>query len=243
MSSTTIRSTVAAAIALACLGTAGCAITKDEKPSPQSTSTSREPAPSTPTVTVTTTQTATPSPTPTATATGPEAALLSAAEFPRVNATTPWTQQGTAPAGTTPFGLCQKFDLGTIGATSTLERTFAAGSDTAGQQLAEFADAQTAVRASRVVQSWHDDCQGRVPGRNVRVRPGADVAVTRGKGWWYYVDYTRGGAGHFHALGMALSGTRLTLLRIDQTAQDRTYPPGKDPMELAVKAAAAKLGG
>ena len=34
----------------------------------------------------------------------------------------------------------------------------------------------------------------------------------------------------------------MTLIRMDHDGQDHNYPPGKDPMELAVKAAAAKLG-
>ena len=36
--------------------------------------------------------------------------------------------------------------------------------------------------------------------------------------------------------------TRLSLLTMDHAGQDHNYPPGQDPMQLAVKAAAGKLG-
>ena len=39
-----------------------------------------------------------------------------------------------------------------------------------------------------------------------------------------------------------LSGNRLSLVRMDHAGQDHNYPPGQDPMQLAVKAAAGKLG-
>ncbi len=34
----------------------------------------------------------------------------------------------------------------------------------------------------------------------------------------------------------------MTLLRMDHDGQDHNYPPGKDPMELAVKGASARMG-
>jgi hypothetical protein len=141
-----------------------------------------------------------------------------------------------------PFGVCQKVDLLSIGALSAVERTFTHRTDTAGQQVAEFADAQTAVRASKVLEAWHRDCAGRVPGQNVRVRPITDVAVANGTGWTYLASFERRGTGHFHALGLVLSGTRMSLLRMDHDGQDHNYEPGKEPMELAVKGASARMG-
>ena len=201
----------------------------------------------------TTSPSASPSTTPTPSATSPsaprssavptpKAALLTAAEMPQLNSTSPWKVRRTGPASTRPFGLCQKFDLLSIGATSAVERTFTHETDTAGQQVAEFADAQTAVRASKVVEAWHRDCAERVRGQNVRVRPITNVPVANGTGWNYLVSFERGGTGHFHSLGLALSGTRMTLLRMDHDGQDHNYEPGKDPMELAVKAASARMG-
>jgi hypothetical protein len=141
-----------------------------------------------------------------------------------------------------PFGLCQKFDLLTIGATEAVERTFTHQTDTAGQQVAEFGDAQTAVRASKVLEAWQRDCAKRVRGENVRVQPISDVAVAKGTGWNYLVSFERGGTGHFHSLGVVRSGNRMALIRMDHDGQDHNYPPGKDPMELAVKAASARMG-
>ena len=247
---------------LALLGGAalsGCSVSRDDTPSSSDgASASSEASPTeeasaspTPTPTPTPTATATASATPTVTstpsatptpATTPAAALLSAAEMPRLNPTSRWTQRRSGDAGTRPFGLCQKFDLLSIGALTAVERTFTSGEDTAGQQVAEFPDAQNTARAAKVVQAWHRDCRGRVRGSDVQVRPFQDVTVAAGRGSHYLVSYEVGGEGHFHALGLVVSGTRLTLLKMDHTGQDHNYGPGRDPMELAVKAAATKLG-
>jgi hypothetical protein len=169
-------------------------------------------------------------------------ALLSAAELPKLTSTSPWTQGATGPVGTAPFGLCQKFDLTSIGADEGVDRRFRSRADTAGQQVVEFGDAPTAARASKVVEAWRRDCAGRVRGQDVKVGPFTDVAVGRGRGSWYLASYNRRGEGHFHSLGMVVSGPRMTLIRMDHDGQDHNYPPGQDPMERAVKAAAAKLG-
>ena len=103
-------------------------------------------------------------------------------------------------------------------------------------------DATTTARATKVLQSWHQSCARRVPGTRVQVGAIATVPVSQGTGWWYLVSYVRGGEGHFHELGVVLSGNRLSLVRMDHAGQDHNYPPGQDPMQLAVKAAAGKLG-
>jgi hypothetical protein len=170
--------------------------------------------------------------------------------MPQLNSTSPWTQGRTGPVGTRPFGLCQKFDLLSIGAVEAVQRTFSARGDTAGQQVAEFPDAQNAIRAGKVVEAWHRDCAARVRGTSVKVRPFNEVSVSAGRGSYYLVSYERQGQGRtqgrtqgrFHSLGLVVSGTRLSLLTMDHVGQDHIYEPGQDPMELAVKAAAARLG-
>jgi hypothetical protein len=251
MSSTRIRATIAVLAATTVVSSgalAGCSITRDDEParsapSPEATVTvTEEPSP-TVTTPASPPTTAAASPTaPTQSAATPEAALLTAAELPQLNETSRWTERRTAQAGARPFGLCQQFDLLSVGAMSAVERTFVHETDTAGQQLAEFPDAQTAVRASKVVESWHRECADRVRGRQVTVRPITDVPVATGTAWDYLVSYERRGTGHFHSLGMVLSGTRMVLLRMDHDGQDHNYEPGQEPMELAVKAASAKLG-
>lgn len=260
MSTTRIRASLVAVVtsAVVCSGAlSGCSVSRDDEPEPRQSSGGTEPTPSdqptpepsespstsTPTATVTVTPTGAPT---------PEAALLAGADLPQLNSTSPWAQGRTGPAGPRPFGLCQKFDLLTIGAVTAVERTFThivhhglgdtAVHDTAGQTVAEFPDAQNAVRASKVIEAWHRDCAKKVKGTNVKVRPITDVSVPTGKGWWYLVSFERRGEGHFHSLGMVLSGTRMTLVRMDHDGQDHNYESGQDPMELAVKAAAARLG-
>jgi hypothetical protein len=258
MSTTRIRTAIGVmAVAAVVLtgGVTGCAITRDEDSQPPKSASTTEPTETTPAVTPTSSPTATTPPSPSATpsastsaAATPLAALLAAAEMPQLNPTTPWTEQRTGAAGQRAFGLCQKFDLLTIGAMSAVERTFtsgpagAPGTATAGQQVADFPDAQNTVRVSKVIEAWQRDCADRVKGSSVTVRPITDVAVPRGKGWSYLVTYERRGTGHVHSLGLAYSGTRMTLIRMDHDGQDHDYEPGTDPMELAVKAAAARLG-
>jgi hypothetical protein len=244
-----------AAIAAATLGLllsgafSGCSIGKDD-PKKAEASSPAEPTPTvteepseTPSATASPSGDATASATPAAT---PEASLLAAAVFPQLNDSSPWTEGRTTVPGPSSFGLCQQFDTLSIGAMSVIERSYktgTSGEDTAGQQVAEFPDAQNTVRASKVLEAWQRECKGQVRGSNVKVRPITNVAVAKGKGWWYLVSYVRGGTGHFHSFGVAFSGNRMTLLKINHAGQDHNYEPGQDPMELAVKAASAKMTG
>ncbi len=263
MSTTRIRAAIVAvaAGAVVCGGAlAGCSVSSDDEPDPPKGNGSSGPATATSEPTQDPSSTANPSaepsPSSTASAPGPSpvAALLAAAELPQFNDTSVWTERRTGPAGARPFGLCQRFSLLDIGAMSAVERTFTTGTsspdnagDTAGQQVAEFPDAQNALRASKVIEAWHGQCAGRIKGRNIKVRPITDVAVPQGRAWWYLVSYERRGTGHFHSLGLVVSNssptnTRMTLIRMDHDGQDHIYEPGMDPMELAVKAASARLG-
>jgi hypothetical protein len=242
-----------AAVAVATLGVllsgtvAGCSVSKDDDSGKGDPTPAAEPTP-TPTETEEASETPTPTPTPTSEASAsspadPRAALLTASELPPLNSSTPWTEKATADAGTASFGVCQKFDLLSIGAMTNVERRFTAGTpgDTAGQQGADFPDAQNTVRASKVLEAWHKGCKSQAKGRNVKVGEITSAPVTKGKGWWYVVSWTRGGAGHFQTFGMVVNGTRMTVLKMDHGGQDHDYPPGQDPMELAVKAASAKM--
>ena len=238
---------------LALGGLTGCGVSSDDSSGDQPTaSASPEPTESvtptesgsvTPSETATQSPTAAPSPT-----LAPEAALLTAQEMPPLNDTQRWQQGRTGPIAARPFGLCAKFDLLSIGAEQAVGRVFTtaaqggAGPDTAAQQVATFPDTANVARASKVMQAWHRSCASRVRGTSVRVGPISAVPVASGTGWWYLVSYVRGGVGHFHELGVVLTGTRISLVRMDHGGQDHNYPPGQDPMQLAVKAAAGKLG-
>lgn len=241
------------AVAVATLGVlvssalAGCSLSKDDEPAKSEPSSAPEPTPAA-TQEPSTEPQESPSPTSgvsgTAAAT-PEAALLGAAELPQLNDSSPWTERGTTVPGQRSFGACQVFDVLSIGAMSVVQRDFrgASAGDTAGQQVAEFPDAQNTVRASKVLEAWHDKCKSQIKGKNVNVRPITDVPVTKGKAWWYLVSYTRGGEGQFHEFGVVFNRNRMTMLTMDHGGQDHNYEPGQDPMELAVKAASAKMAG
>ena len=168
--------------------------------------------------------------------------------MPPLNDSSPWRQVRTGPVSSNPFGLCAKFDVLSIGAEQAVERRFTSPAVAlAAQEIATFPDAATTARAQKVLQSWHDTCSKRVPGHPVRVRPISSVPVSQGAGWWYLVSYSThpglgGGQGRFHSFGLVAVGTRLSLLTMDHPGQDHNYPPGQDPMQLAVKAAAGKLG-
>jgi hypothetical protein len=239
-----------AAIVLATLGVllsgalTGCSLSKDDEPQDKKSSTAEEPTP-TDSSEPTDEPTQSPAPTPTTPAPtpgAPEAALLGAKELPQLNETSAWTVKETKVPGATSFGLCQQFDLLSIGAMSVFERTYTndAG-DTAAQQIAEFPDAQNTVRAGKVLEAWHDECADQVKGKKVKIRPITAAPVAKGKGWWYLVSYTKGGTGHFHSFGVVINGPKMTLLTMDHAGQDHNYEPGQDPMELAVKAASAKM--
>jgi hypothetical protein len=231
----------------------GCSLTKDDTPDKSANASTPDPTP-TDSEEPSETPSETPSPSADATdstapATGPEAGLLAAADFPQLNETSAWTEKRTTVPGPTSFGLCQQFDTLSIGAMNVIERsltTGTAGRDTAGQQVAEYPDAQNTVRGIKVLQAWHDQCAGELGKRksikNVKVGAITDVAVPKGKGWRYLVSYTQGGTGHFHEFGVAYARSTMTLLKIDHVGQDHNYEPGQDPMELAVKAASAKMG-
>lgn len=272
MKPTRIRTAVAVlATTVMCSGTlAGCSMSKGEEPDDPgnagaSTSASSEPSSSSsptqgpsaspspsfsasPSVSPTVSPSPSTPPSPSGTLSTPapaatiERALLTAAEMPQISSTSAWAQRRTGPLGSKPFGLCQKFDLLSIGAVSGVERTFVTGGGTAAQQVAEFPDPKNTVRAGKVVEAWHRDCAGRVRGSGVKVRPIAGTPVSHGKGWSYLVSYERNGRGQFHSLGVVVSGARMTLVGIDHQGQDHNYDVGRDPMELAVKAASSKMG-
>src|SRR4051794_38112830 len=133
---------------------AGCSLTSDDKPASQTTaSASPEPSDSasagasesaTPSESASGSATPTGAPSPSLT---PDAAPLTAAAMPPLNDSSPWRQLRTGPVSSQPFGLCQKFDVLSVGAEQAVERLFTAGAASAAQQVATFPDAATTARA------------------------------------------------------------------------------------------------
>jgi hypothetical protein len=192
-----------------------------------------------------------PEPTQTTTAATPSASPLSLAdrllptgEVPGLNAQWRWQDGQTGPAAPEPFGFCAKVDLSSIGATEVVERTYFPpddSDDNAAEQVAEFPDANTAARAWTVLKSWHDRC-GKSISADIaaKVRPLTSVPVPAGSARWYLVSWQPVGeeTGRFEAFGMVLAGTRIAVLKMDNSGQDYNYPAGKEPMaEMTVAAA------
>jgi hypothetical protein len=247
-----------AAIALACLlGATGCASKNDPpsreavdpRPTPTTTATPGETITADPTPTSSPTPTNTPSLVTPATLTD---RLLPTSAVPGLTATWHWQDGRTGTAGPDAFGVCAKVDLASIGATQVVQRTYFPPVDTddhAGEQIAEFPDVATAVRAAHVLLSWHDKCAAAGTYRNFRVGAATSLPVvgatgTRYLATWYLATWYPTGSdeGRTEAFGIAARGTRIAVLRIDRGTRAFRYPVGQDPMIAMVHEAAAELG-
>jgi hypothetical protein len=192
-------------------------------------------------------------PTPTPTTSTPEPTddrplvdrLLPTGQVPGLNAQWKWQDGDTGTPPDDPFGLCAKADLLSIGATDVVARTYFPpddSDDNAAEQIAEFPDARTASLAWAVLKSWHDKCADkRAANPKLRVRPMISVPVETGTARWYLLSWAPAGeeTGRFEAFGMVLRGTRIAVLRMDNSASDHDYPAGKEPMVGMVSAAAS----
>lgn len=231
-----------AAAAVLALGLTGCGTDPDPNPPVTDEQTTATPS-------VASTPTTSPTPTPTLTDPGQTLAqrLLPTEAVPGLNARWQWQDGRTGAAGTTPFGICARADLGSIGATEVVERTYFPpddSDDNAGQQIAEFADAKSAAQAWSVLAAWRTGCGTSVSADiGLKARPMTPVSVPAGEGRWYLVSWEPGGeeTGRFEALGMVRNGTTLTVLRITNSGQDYNYPVGREPMVAMVRAAAERL--
>lgn len=239
----------AAAVLLACLLVTGGCAGKDD--SPAASDPGDSPAAPASTEPPTGTPTDSPSVAPTTAAPAEPASLadrlLPTAEVPGLNASWHWQDGETGPAATEPFGFCAKADLGSIGATEVVERSYFPpddSDDSAAEQVAEFPDSNTAGRAWSVLKSWHDKC-GRSVSADIalKARPLTAVAVPTGTARWGLLSWQPPGeeTGRFETFGMVLAGTRIAVLRMDHSGQDHNYPAGQDPMVAMVRAAAARL--
>jgi hypothetical protein len=242
----------AAVLLAALLTTAGCAGSDDSPGTPQAgtsptgptASTSMQATQPTPPTESTTAPTASGPPSPAALVDR----LLPTGLVPGLTRTWKWQDGDTGEPTTDPFGTCAKTDLLSIGATQVVERTYFPpddSDDNAAEQVAEFPDAATAARTWAVLRSWHDRCAKSTAADHPGLRVGAltPVPVAAGSGRWYLLSWQPAGeeTGRFEALGMVLNGTRIAVLRIDNSGQDHDYPPGQEPMVSMVTAAAGWL--
>ena len=177
--------------------------------------------------------------------------LLPTGRVPGLNSQWVWQDGDTGVPTSEPFGLCAQTapgaDLLSIGATEVVSRTYFPpddSDDNAAEQIAEFPDAATANRAWAVLGSWRKHCGRTIDAdTGLKVRPFVPVPVEQGTARWYLLSWQLAGeeTGRFEAFGMVMSGTRIAVLRIDNSGQDYNYPVGKEPMVGMVTAAAGWL--
>lgn len=230
-----------AVVCVALLGAlAGCGDDTPETPA--------EPAPATtPATTPTTTEPTTPAPTPPESFDSLTDRLLATDAVPGLNDEWDWRDGDIGPADADAFGVCARFDLSSIGATDVVQRTWYApddSDDSAAQQIADFPDEATAARAAAVLRSWHKKCRGTVEGARVKVGKVTPVPTDAGTSYWYLVSWVPPGSddlGRFHAFGTVVDGTRISVLRMDNSGQDYNYEAGQEPMAEMVRAAAPRL--
>ena len=173
--------------------------------------------------------------------------LLPTGLVPGLNAQWKWQDGDTGTPKSDPLGVCAKADLPSIGADNVVGRTYFPpddSDDNAAEQIAEFPDANTAARAWAVLKSWHDGCAARAsdhPGLTVGTL--TPVAVRSGTARWYLLSWKPAGeeTNRYESYGMVLTGNRIAVLLIDNSAKRHDYPPGSDPMVGMITAAVGWL--
>ena len=159
--------------------------------------------------------------------------------------------QTTEPTGGT-LADCVRFTLTAIGASEVVTRSYLPPADAAGsrasalQVVADFPDAQTAVRVMEVLRSWHGSCQRRL--NNVSDRPhrvSEMERVSAGDDAFAYLHTTPGSTKDttlFEDVGQVRVGHYLSLVVVRLDEQDYNYEPQRTPAARSLTPAAARLG-
>lgn len=164
--------------------------------------------------------------------------LLAADRMPTLGGLA-WALRSTTaedPARAETVGACQKTALVTIGALSSVRRTFTGPDGIAATQVvARFADSRSAWRAHEVLGSWRADCEQRLDFPHAEVGPLEPVRVHAGTGESYRAAYGRKARTRWQyaGLGILRAGSYLTVVEI--TAGPGVYPDGWDPTRVAVR--------
>jgi hypothetical protein len=214
--------------------------TEPVSPTIQTTSAVTESASPTPTPTASgsSTPSATPSSitTPTARPAGLRGMLLTADELKGS-----WTADRTSREGETGTGSCQVTSMSTIGALSSLRRTFLSGDDSAVQVVAKFADPKSAWRSFEVLKSWRERCGERLP-EGSTVSSLMTVNAAPAVGHRYVVTQPTDTATQYERVGLVRRGEYISLIAFFHIGSAQSFPAGQDPATLAVKAIAPLLG-
>ena len=165
--------------------------------------------------------------------------LLNADQMPALRDGLAWTVATTAPedpAAAQAVGACQKTALGTIGAMSSVRRTFAGPDGIAATQVvARFADSRSAWRAHEVLASWRGDCEQRLDYPHAEVGPLEPVRVHAGIGESYRAAYGRKAKARWQSAGLGILRTGSYLTVVEITAGPGAYPDRWDPTRVAVR--------
>jgi len=175
--------------------------------------------------------------------------LLPASGLPGFNDGWDWAVKGTG-AQKSPFGICQRFPMDTLGAAKTVVRRYQPAGDltggSGGHLVSRFVDDRSASQTMQVLTSWHDRCQDRLSRfETKRVSRMTPVQTSRGTASWYLVTYAEPDAdqGRFDALGILRDGSTVELLQLNLEGQDYNYESGTEPMVTALRNAADRLAG
>lgn len=153
-----------------------------------------------------------------------------------------WRIVSSGPENTARVGACQKTSLETIGAVSAVRRTYAAtsaatkaGSVTATQVVAGFADAKSAWRAHEVLSAWRADCEQRLDYPRKDVGPMETLELATGTGGHYVAAYgdRNPDTGRVTGFGIVREGSYLSIVEISTPTRD--YPTSWDPARAAVR--------
>ena len=177
------------------------------------------------------------------------ALLLDPAELPLLADGTGWVTTATTPKDTDPVGVCQRASLTDIGAVNTLRRTFANGHGEARrpagavQVVAEFADARSATRALKVLESWWRDCAEQISEPHHRVAALRTVEVPAGTARAYRATYgpRARAARHLEGLAFLRRGATITVVHVEARAGGFAGPRA-NPARGAVRRLAARVG-
>lgn len=164
--------------------------------------------------------------------------LLSGPRMPTPDDETEWTQaSGLVVDDDEVVGACHKTGLRSIGALSSVRRTYTSGPGgaVATQVVAEFADPKSAWRAHEVLRAWQADCAERLDFARKEVGPLRSVTVRAGTGENYRSAYGPESAerGRTAGLGIVRHGSHLSVVEIVTARAGR--PWDRAPARMAVR--------
>ncbi len=166
--------------------------------------------------------------------------LLGPDRMPALGMEAAWTTRTDGPEGTRSVGACQKTSLASIGAVTSVRRTYVATVEgdrvaSAAQVVARFADDKSAWRAHQVLRSWREDCEERLDYARKDVGPLRVVEVRAGTGENYRSNFGRTSAQRTRTAGFGIMREGRYISIVEVTTKLDEYPGHRDPARVAVR--------